>query len=231
MGSAEQKKACIEEGASAKDYLPWGYELISWPDGITLWALILTGFAIVWQSYETRKAAIATQVSANATNSQIRMMKDKERARITVVFPPKEPDFSSPERLAFGSIPELFMNVKISVFNDGQTWAFNVTGWGNMGIGGIEEMTFSEGGREIRLPKVIRGVSPNDAVESGFFQVLSSEDTDAVESGGPSFFMYGEIRYEDVFGESHCTPFRFRWSVYGGKQDIPEWEDRSPPST
>ena len=61
MAPAEQKKACVEEGANAHDYLPWGYELFSWPEGITTWAIILTGFAIAWQSWETRKSAKATR--------------------------------------------------------------------------------------------------------------------------------------------------------------------------
>lgn len=54
MVSAEQKKACAEEGAGARDYLPWGYNLVAWPDGITTWAIIFTGFVIAWQAWETR---------------------------------------------------------------------------------------------------------------------------------------------------------------------------------
>lgn len=57
MSSEDQKIACEEEKASADDYLQWGYELFEWPDGITAWAIIATGFAIAWQSSETRKAA------------------------------------------------------------------------------------------------------------------------------------------------------------------------------
>jgi hypothetical protein len=66
IATAEQKKSCIEERASAQDYLPWGYELFRWPEGITTWAIILTGFAIVWQSNETRRAANAALLNAEA---------------------------------------------------------------------------------------------------------------------------------------------------------------------
>jgi hypothetical protein len=73
--TAEQKKACIEERTSARDYLPWRYELFSWPEGITTWAIILTGFAIAWQSYETRKAAesmvVGTKASIEAQRARI----------------------------------------------------------------------------------------------------------------------------------------------------------------
>jgi cell division protein FtsL len=65
--------ACIEERANADEYLDWRYSLFSFPSGITAWAIILTGFAIVWQSSETRKAAEAAQQSvdlAAAANTQ-----------------------------------------------------------------------------------------------------------------------------------------------------------------
>jgi hypothetical protein len=75
MATAEQKKACTEETASAKDYLPWGYELVAWPEGIGAWILILTGAAIGWQGWETRKAADATKDTVEAIKGQSALMK------------------------------------------------------------------------------------------------------------------------------------------------------------
>jgi hypothetical protein len=97
-GTIDQKKACIEEYASAKNYLPWWWDLIGWPGAIETWAIIITGFYIGVQAYETRKSAAATEKSAAATEKaaiatessvavarrQIEMTKDKERARIEV---------------------------------------------------------------------------------------------------------------------------------------------------
>jgi hypothetical protein len=57
VATTEQKKSCAEETASARNYLPWRYILFIWPEGITTWAIIATGFVIAWQSSETRKAA------------------------------------------------------------------------------------------------------------------------------------------------------------------------------
>lgn len=86
-----QKEACIEEKANAQDYLPWGYKLFVWPDGIATWAIILTGFAIAWQSSETSNAAAAARDSANAAygsvafaEAQWELMKEKERARFDI---------------------------------------------------------------------------------------------------------------------------------------------------
>jgi len=42
---------------NAKEYMPWWYVLVSWPEGIGAWILLGTGVAIGWQSWETRKAA------------------------------------------------------------------------------------------------------------------------------------------------------------------------------
>ncbi len=56
---SKQEESCAEEGPTRSDYLPWWYVLIAWPEGITTWAVIATGFMIAWQSAETRKAAEA----------------------------------------------------------------------------------------------------------------------------------------------------------------------------
>jgi hypothetical protein len=75
LATAEQKKACIEEGANAHDYLPWGYELFGWPEGITTWAIIATGFVIGWQAWETRRAAEASEKSFEALKRQTDIQK------------------------------------------------------------------------------------------------------------------------------------------------------------
>ena len=84
MMTEQQKIACEEEKASADDYLPWGYKLFKWPEGITAWAIILTGFAIAWQGDQTRRAAVATERSVAVARRQNDMMKDRERARIEI---------------------------------------------------------------------------------------------------------------------------------------------------
>ena len=65
-------------------YMPWWYLLVAWPEGVTVWALLATLAAIVYQGYQTRRAADAAAESSDAAFRQIQMMKDKERARIEV---------------------------------------------------------------------------------------------------------------------------------------------------
>lgn len=57
--SPEEKHSCAKEAQSRKDYAPWGYVLVAWPEGITTWAIIVTFVFIGWQADETRKAAKA----------------------------------------------------------------------------------------------------------------------------------------------------------------------------
>ena|ERR1035437_9997534 len=64
--SPEEKHACAKEAQSRKDYLPWWNVLVAWPEGITTWAILGTGFVIAWQSNETRKAAKAALLNAQA---------------------------------------------------------------------------------------------------------------------------------------------------------------------
>lgn len=82
----EQQKACVEERTNAGDYLPWWYELVRWPGGITTWAIILTGFAITWQSSETRKAASASAESARIAQNTSDVLRSKEKPRISVAL-------------------------------------------------------------------------------------------------------------------------------------------------
>ena len=57
--NSEQQDTCKHERDGPSNYLPWWYILVTWPEGITAWAIILTLVAISLQSNETRKAATA----------------------------------------------------------------------------------------------------------------------------------------------------------------------------
>jgi hypothetical protein len=67
--SSVQQDACKHERDSPASYLRWWYILLVWPDGITTWAIIATGFVIAWQSIETRKAA---EISRKALIAEFR---------------------------------------------------------------------------------------------------------------------------------------------------------------
>jgi hypothetical protein len=53
--------------------------LLAWPTGITAWAVILTLFAISWQSAETRKAAESAMKSITLQEKQLRHVESQTR--------------------------------------------------------------------------------------------------------------------------------------------------------
>jgi hypothetical protein len=60
------------------------HNAFKWPEGITVWAIILTLLAIAEQTAATRQAAEATQASAEATSRQVALYENAERARMTM---------------------------------------------------------------------------------------------------------------------------------------------------
>lgn len=94
--SIEEKHSCTKEAQSRKDYTPWWNALVTWPDGITTWAIIATGFVIAWQSSETRRAAKATERSvelAATANSQwirLKLLDMYSEAERNAPDPPRE---------------------------------------------------------------------------------------------------------------------------------------------
>jgi len=80
-----------DECQDPKQYMPWWYVLIAWPDGITVWSLLATFGAIIWQAIETRKAAIGAINAAEATERSIELTIHMQRARMGIrVGPIKE---------------------------------------------------------------------------------------------------------------------------------------------
>ena len=104
--SAENTTCGPDKCTDPKEYLPWWYVLVAWPEGIATWAVMFTLGAIVWQSYETRKAADAALLNSQA-------IVNSERAWL-VAEPVRD------ERLPF------FWQIKIT--NHGRTPAWFIRG-------------------------------------------------------------------------------------------------------
>jgi hypothetical protein len=64
--SPAERQDCAKDAQSRKDYTPWWDELFAWPSGIETLALIATLVGILWQAYETRRAANATAAGNRA---------------------------------------------------------------------------------------------------------------------------------------------------------------------
>ena len=70
VGSLVCSIEASQDAEAGKPHPQWWYKLLSWPEGVTAWAVLLTLYAIVWQSWETRRAADATRDAAQAALKQ-----------------------------------------------------------------------------------------------------------------------------------------------------------------
>jgi hypothetical protein len=63
---SRQEATAHNDAQDSKNDPKWWYKFIAWPEGIATIALIFTLAAIIWQSYETRRAAKAANKSIEA---------------------------------------------------------------------------------------------------------------------------------------------------------------------
>ncbi|MDR5726885.1 MAG: hypothetical protein RB191_05400 [Terriglobia bacterium] len=201
-----QASESAKEADKAEDSPCW-IDTFAWPEGATAWALLLTLFVIAWQSTETRDAA-------KAANAQIKMMKDKERARLRF-----ELDSFSPE----SNKATIGYKVKGTVSIFGSTEAF------------IEKTVFfagiqREGEGEVAIipapmaefPNVIRpGSDPLKTWTilwrtkfTSSWVPTANEGIDDVLKEESIMFCRGAIHYADVFDGKWVFLFSRRYRVY-----------------
>ena len=198
---------------------PWWHKLVAWPEGITAWLLLLTLGAILWQAWETRKAAVATADSANAAYGSVRfaeaqweMMKDKERARIEI----KTTDGLNLERIGEG-----FWHLKatIRIRNLGATRAYIRHGAGELFVAKSGEETEPQldtwnslGLEEDFIDAFSANVSP--VLRSFYFFGPDGENladyAAGVYEGRFATRLYGVIEYETL-GLRFRRSFGYTW--------------------
>lgn len=113
--SSKQEPSCQDEGPYRSDYKKWWYVLFTWPEGITTWAIIATGFAILWQGNETRRAAEATFRQADIARKAL-ILQFRPRIRIRTIRIIESDDALSVKVVAFnkGGTPAHIKNGDVS---------------------------------------------------------------------------------------------------------------------
>lgn len=153
-------------------------------------------------------AAQAAQTSADAAKSQITMVKDKERARISVSV--SDDEFEVSPAYSFDAII-------IKIANDGTSSAFSVKAKGEIFGQPSDQVPYMGNFIPLKVPNVIR--ANNDPLQAEIILVQDLDLSGVEESPVPYFFhIGGVVEYEDVFGESHKTTFRYRLQVNGVRQ-------------
>jgi hypothetical protein len=149
--------------------------------------------------------AIAAEESAKAANAQIQMVRNKERARISVSVSNEEFEVGGP----------FSMDTKIiKISNDGLTSAFNVRAKGEIIVQPSEVLTpmypmLPLGG----VPSVIRANDEPTATEVTFLQEIDPLEMESSQERR-CFHISGAVEYDDVFGEGHTTTFRYRLKIF-----------------
>jgi hypothetical protein len=96
-----------------------------WPEGTTVWAIILTLAAIAGQTHETAKAAKAGQAAAETALLQLNQTTEKERARIEIRIGP--PNINLPDNRyhrAEKGVPQWILTANVLLRNIGAGRAF-----------------------------------------------------------------------------------------------------------
>jgi hypothetical protein len=170
-------------------------------------------------SEEATRIALATakaaQQSAYAANSQVEMIKRKERARLVVrAHAEPGPGFVIEDDQGH-TIQAL--DVRIEIANEGETGAFNVSATGMYLAVPVRDSCDISSGFMLDIPTIIRPATPGshivvsiDPVE-GDIASISAADGEAIQRGSKALHVFGIIRYDDVFDDRWGTPFHFIW--------------------
>jgi len=204
--------------------------------------LFFVGFggviAAVFTLRSINRQAELLKRQADALDRQNKAIRDKERARIAVIFPPEEPDFVGQPRLMVFEEPEIMLPIAIAVHNEGPTKAFSVRAAAAFQFQEKETIfAATEVMLAISIPDVIRDEDLNNPVMLLVETLVTAREVDALREGKLDFYVFGEITYVDVFGFQRKTPFRFLWDVQeynesdGSLQFYSSWRNESPPST
>ena len=196
------------------------YDLIAFGAGIVVAVVGVFGvFAAIITLRKLERQTKGTEDAANAALKQIQLMKDKERARITVEVLPIE-------TLEFGINHN---RVMLKFSNIGVTHAFNVYAEGDARAIVLENIELMKGFlkkiprsfinkpefeppplelEDLVVPTVLQsGASYSDTWVAFIFP---EEWQDAILLRPQiAIEVRGEIRYQDVFGDNHSTKFGY----------------------
>lgn len=176
-----------------------GYLFFGWPNGITIWALVLTLFAIAEQSGETARAAEASLKQANHFAAS-------ERPWVVVTA-----TAYGYQRFLFGAINKGSWPAEIVSF--AHQWEVIYSGE----IIRHRDSRPKYNMREASYPRILfPGSDPYECGACNVGDILADRmDGDGVSKGNGLFIMYGCVRYYDLTSDRseppHETRFYFTW--------------------
>lgn len=226
---------------------PWFFGLfLAIAGGVQLWLMRVTWKAIKEQKIQMEKqtgilenSVAAAQTSADAAYEQIQMMKGKERARL-VIFAPDKPTLLNPRSISGYDEEFLEAHINMSIINDGGTKAFNVRGEGSVEVSASAEPSKEPSNRweKMQIPEIVREMDAENPLrftmrlaDTGDIFRIPSEYLFAIPDNTAFLWVEGIIVYDDVFGDSHRTPFCYRWKEDRAEHGVSEWINHSKASS
>lgn len=194
---------------------PWWHPLIAWPEGITVWVILLTLIVIGWQSLETRNAARAALVQANH-------MVSSDRAWL--IIRPEMKDY-------IPSDYEKQPAIKWSVRNAGNTIAQLVSTacvYQLISVAYLKELP-SEPDYSLPIELADFPLPPKDSIgfttnlieppRSEAVDLLDHETVNTIQLGLLVLMAYGFVRYMDAYGNLRESRFceRYYWPKEGAQ--------------
>jgi hypothetical protein len=182
------------EVPDAERNAPSWYGFFRWPNGTTVWAIILTLLAIAEQTKETRRA----------TNSQ----RDKDRARLSIApgYGDGFVNFDHPSPL------EGLSTLCIEVTQHGPTKAFNVHGFA---VIKVENTKTPKSFPNKHMPRMDMPdvIEPSQVLTKAMTTFWNIDDAalNKVRNEKAFIHFFGFVSYEDVFEDRHRSSFRYIW--------------------
>jgi hypothetical protein len=181
------------------------HKFVTWPEGIEVWALLGTLGVIAWQSCETRRA----------TNSQ----RDKDRARLFVELSGNARHANFNQVFKSRELEDFYWSLGVKVTQHGSTKAFNVSGHATLIIRPNHEkrpiVSDKQMLRMSGIPGIIEEASSGTSQlpSEGFIEFVWVSDAtlERIRTEDDCVHFFGWIQYEDVFGASRRTTFRYIW--------------------
>lgn len=205
------------EAEESQPKVGWWHILITWPEGITTWAVILTLGAITWQAFLMRKHAEHFEMLAGATNKQADHVAASERAWILAgLSVPSGPNLSHWTDATGES--KMTVSINIRCTNDGHSPAWITSKSARLVI-------VKEGEALPPVPQLTKEDVIDEVVEPvGPGKDSTPSEWNATGNGRhstqTSTIIYGVVKYLDIFGENRETWFCYRLIGYQGNRKL-----------
>jgi uncharacterized protein YejL (UPF0352 family) len=192
-------------------------EMLAWLEAhpsLAEWALVvvgaITGFVIGWQAWEARRAVEAARDSVKEIQKQTNVLKDTAQRQLRAYVCVESAVVTFPQR----AVPEALVSFK----NCGQTPAYDVRGWIHTWFTTYPlQETLPDAPKELRKSVETLGPGRLSTFATARKPALPPEYLAILGTPKFTLYVYGEVRYKDIFGNERTTRCRL---VHGGSEGV-----------